>query len=133
VARDARKWLRSRGLADRCDIVGCDFFEAVPGGSDAVLLSHILHDWPDEACLRILENCRDALEPGSRLLVVEMLLPPGNEPSMSKLLDLEMLVVTGGEERTEKEYADLLEASGFKASRVMETRAAVSLIEAVRL
>jgi cyclopropane fatty-acyl-phospholipid synthase-like methyltransferase len=133
VARGAREWIRSRGLAHRCDVLVCDFFEKVPGGCDALLLSHILHDWPDEACLRILGNCRDALEPGTRLLVVEMLLPPGNEPSMSKLLDLEMMVVTGGIERTEREIAALLEASGFAVARVLKTRASVSLVEAMRV
>ena len=133
VARGAREWIRSRGLAHRCDVLVCDFFEKVPGGCDALLLSHILHDWPDEACLRILGNCRDALEPGTRLLVVEMLLPPGNEPSMGKLLDLEMMVVTGGIERTEREIAALLEASGFAVARVLKTRASVSLVEAMRV
>ena len=111
-------------------MIACDFFDKVPEGSDALLLSDILHDWMDKACLRILGNCRKAMKPDSRLLILEIVIPPDNEPSVGKLLDLEMMVVTGGQERTESEYKALLESSGFTLSRILPTAETVSLIEA---
>jgi len=90
------------------------------------------HDWPDEACSVILGCCREALPPGGRLLVVEMVVPPGNAFSVAKLLDMEMMVVTGGRERTEEEYRSLLEAAGFTLVQAVSTPEAVCLLEAVR-
>ena len=113
VIQDTRRIIQSRGLADRCEAVECDFFKAIPAGSDGYLLSHILHDWPDDQCQIILNNCRQVMKLHSKLLIVEMIIPPGNQPSIAKLLDLEMLVTTGGCERTEKEFKTLLESSGF--------------------
>lgn len=129
VVHGADKLLRDRGLESRCQTAACDFFREVPKGGDAYLLSHILHDWPDDRCRTILKNCRSAMTPGTKLLVVEMLVPPGNEPSMAKLLDLEMLVITGGRERTLEEYRRLLEVSGFQVSNVTPTKAGVCLME----
>jgi hypothetical protein len=95
------------GLAGRCRAEGGDFFRAVPA-ADAYVMKHIIHDWPDDRETTILRNCRAAARPGARLVLVEMVIPPGNEPSPGKLLDLEMLVVAGGKERTEEECAALL-------------------------
>ena len=111
---------------------GIDFFQAVPSGSDAYLLSHVLHDWTDEQCLKILKNCHRAMEPGVKLLVIEMLVPAGNSPSVTKLLDLEMLVITGGRERTETEYKTLFETAGFTGFRVIPTKESVSVLETVK-
>jgi len=133
VIQKARKIIRSRGLEDRCEAVGCDFFKEIPAGSDGYLMSHILHDWSAEQCKTILTNCHKAMKPESKLLVVEMIVPPGNQPSMAKLLDLEMLVTTGGCERTEKEFKILLETSGFKLSRTIATKESIFVIEGIRV
>ncbi|MDM8555642.1 methyltransferase [Desulfococcaceae bacterium HSG7] len=133
VIEEARKIIRSRGLENRCETAECDFFKEIPAGSDAYLMSNILHDWPDERCVTILKNCRMAMKPESKLLIVEMIVPPGNRPSIAKLLDLEMLVTTGGKERTLAEFKILLESSGFKLSRIIDTQESICVIEGVRL
>jgi hypothetical protein len=129
VIREAKNLIQQDGFVDRCDVMECDFFEEIPPGSDAYLLSNILHDWPDERCQIILKNCREAMEKNSRLLVVEMIIPPGNEPSISKLLDLEMMVTTGGRERTEQEFKDLFESSGFRLTKIIATDGNVFILE----
>ncbi len=133
VIQKARRLIQERRLEDRCQLVDCDFFKEIPAGSDAYLMSHILHDWPDEKCRQILSNCRRAMNNGSKLLIVEMIVPSGNEPHISKLLDLEMMVITGGLERTENEYKELLETSGFKLSRIIPTKEGISIIEGIRI
>jgi len=133
VIQEARKIIKSQGLEDRCEAVECDFFKKIPSGSDAYLMSNILHDWSDEQCRIILTNCHRAMKTESRLLVVEMVIPPGNEPSVAKLLDLEMLVTTGGRERTEKEFKTLLESSGFKFSKTIATKESICIIEGLRV
>ena len=110
-------------------MVGGSFFEAVPGGADAYLLRHIIHDWDDERATAILRTVRRAMGEGARLLVVEGVIPPGDEPSFAKLLDLTMLVAPGGLERTEEEYRRLYEAAGFRLRRVVPTAAGVDVIE----
>jgi hypothetical protein len=132
VVQEAQKKIKARGIEGRCEAVECDFFKEIPTGGDACLLSHILHDWSDDQCAIILQNCYNALNPKSKLLVVEMIVPSGNEPSVAKLLDLEMLVITGGRERTEPEFKDLLESSGFSLSRIIPTRESVFVIEGIR-
>jgi ubiquinone/menaquinone biosynthesis C-methylase UbiE len=131
VIEMAEETIQEKGLEDRCQTVVCNFFNEIPEGSDAYLLSNILHDWPDEQCRKILNNVRRAMNPESRLLVVEMVIPPGNEPSVAKLLDLEMLVITGGRERTEAEFNDLFKSSGFRISRIVPTDESVSIIEVI--
>jgi len=133
VIKEARKIIQSRGLEARCQVTECDFFKKIPPGSDAYLMSNILHDWSDEQCRVILTNCYRAMRTESRLLVVEMVIPPGNEPSVAKLLDLEMLVITGGRERTEPEFKNLFESSGFKFSRIIPTKESVCIIEGIKL
>jgi len=133
VVREAEKVIRAHGLQERIKAVACDFFEAIPKGSDAYLMSHVLHDWPDDRCKAVLKNCLRAMHPKAKLVIVEMIVPPGNEPSVAKLLDLEMLVITGGRERTEAEFSALLEASGLRLTRVISTQESISVMEAVRL
>ena len=128
---DGEKTIAATGLADRCRVVAGDFFEAVPDGGDAYLLSHILHDWGEEECLRILSNCRRAMSDQGRLLIVEWVLRPGDEPDPAKLLDLVMLVMPGGQERTEEEYRALLARAGFTLTRVVPTASPASVVEAV--
>jgi hypothetical protein len=131
VVRDAPALIQARGLADRVTIEAGSFFERVPSGGDAYLLSHVIHDWSEEQCLTILGHCRRAMNPKSRLLLIEMVLPPGNTPHPGKMLDMMMLVGPGGRERTEQEYGALLGQVGFRMTRVVPTESAVSVVEAV--
>jgi hypothetical protein len=108
VVKGAQPRLQVAGVADRCATEGGDFFAAVPAGGDAYILAQILHDWDDERCRVILGNCRRAMRPAGKLLVVEQVLLPANEPSVGKWLDLHMLVLVTGRERTESKYRDLL-------------------------
>lgn len=130
VVPEARTFLASRNLADRVVVQATDFFERVPAGGDHYVLSHVIHDWSEDQCLTILGHCRRAMKPGGRLLIVEMVLPPGDTPHPGKLLDLAMLVMPGGRERTEEEYGDLLVQAGFRLTRVVPTASAVSIVEA---
>jgi hypothetical protein len=116
--------------AGRVDLVGGDFFESVPAGADAYLLSHVLHDWDDDPAVRILETVRAAMRPASRLLIAEMVVPEDDAPHFSKLLDLEMLVMLGGRERTLAEYRRLLDAAGLQLLDVQPTPSPVSVLEA---
>lgn len=131
VARQARQILRDQGLSDRCTVAAVDFFDRIPPGSDAYLMSNILHDWPDDRCTTILKNCHQAMTPTSMLLVVEMVVPPGNEPCVVKLLDLEMLVMTGGRERTLPEFRQLFESAGFQLTRCIPVQEELCLLEGV--
>jgi hypothetical protein len=132
VQKDAQDLIRSRGLTERITIDTGSFFERVPAGGDLYLLSHIIHDWNEEQCLRILQNCRQGMNPGARLLLVEMVLPSGNTMHPGKILDMMMLVGTGGQERTEEEYRALLDKAGFRLTRVVPTQSPVSIVEAVQ-
>ncbi len=118
LVSEADEHLRRRGVADRVEIVGGDFFTAVPPGGDLYLLKHILHDWDDEHALRILERCRLAGGAGSTLLVVERVLGPGSDP-VARIADVLMLTMFGGRERTEREYESLLEDGGYRLERVV--------------
>jgi alkyl hydroperoxide reductase subunit AhpC/2-polyprenyl-3-methyl-5-hydroxy-6-metoxy-1,4-benzoquinol methylase len=131
VVRDAPALIESRGLTDRVTIEAGSFFDRVPVGGDAYLLSHVIHDWSEAQCLTILGNCRRAMNPGGKLLLIEMVLPPGNAPHPGKVLDIMMLVGPGGQERTEQEYGKLLAKAGFRLTRIVPTKSAVSVIEAV--
>ena len=131
VIPDAEQNLSMAGVADRCEIVGGDFLESVPEGGDIYIVSHCIHNWDEQSCVRILENCRRAMQPGGRLLIVEAVVSPGDEPDPAKFLDLAMLVVPGGQERSEEEYRVLLEKAGLRLTRVGPTRTSASLIEAV--
>jgi hypothetical protein len=130
VVRDAPPLLESRGMKDRVTIEEGSFFDRVPQGADAYLLSHIIHDWSEPQCLTILGNCRRAMDPNGRVLIIEMVLPEGDEPHPGKMLDLMMLVGPGGQERTPPEYAALLDKAGFRMTQVVPTASAVSIVEA---
>jgi hypothetical protein len=131
VVAGAKDGIAASGLASRCEIVGGDFFASVPKGGDVYTLKHIIHDWDDDACVKILSHCKAGLAPGGRVVLVEAVLPPPGVPSFGKILDLEMLVIAdGGRERTEPEYAALLERAGLKLARVVPTPSPMSIIEA---
>jgi hypothetical protein len=131
VVAGARARLEADGVADRCELVAGSFFESVPRGGDTYVLKDILHDWDDQRSLAILRNCRRAMGAGAKLLLVERLLPPDNEPAVGKLVDVTMMVMTGGMERTEAEYRALLDAAGFDLRTTVFTYAGSSVLEAV--
>jgi len=126
----ARRSLAHAGVAARGTFVAGDFFDGVPSGGDVYLLKSVLHNWSDSAAVRILRRCREAMSKDSRLLVIERVIPPGNAPAEAKLFDINMLVVIGGRERTEREYRALFQSAGLTLARVIPTRLPISLIEA---
>lgn len=132
VVAGAPALLRSRGVANRVTIAEGNFFESVPEGGDAYILSHIIHDWTESQCHTILGHCRKAMRKGAKLLIVEFVLPEGNTPHFGKLADMVMLAIPGGEERTANEYRRLLDDTGFAMTRVVPTASDVSIVEAER-
>ena len=133
VIEGSSDFLKSRGLHQRIDLKGGNFFESVPQGADAYLLKHVLHDWSDENCVRILKNIYAASTPATKLLIVEFILNKPNEPQFAKVGDLEMLVnASYGRERTRLDWQYLLRASGFKLTNTIPTNSSVYVIEAVR-
>lgn len=131
VVKDAPGLIAQRGLTDRIRIEEGSFFDSVPAGADAYVLSHVIHDWNQDQCLTILNNCRRAMNPGGRLLLVEMVLPAGDIPHPGKMLDMTMLTIPGGEERTEAEYRTLLDKAGFELMRVIPTASLTGIVEAM--
>jgi len=125
----ARRLIETRGLAERCDVLVGDFFKEVPADHDVYMLAHVLHDWTDEQALSILRNCRKVIPQNGRIVLVEFALPPNNEVGMGKDTDMVMLAVPGGMERTEEEYRELFEQSGFKMSKTTPTSSAVCVFE----
>ena len=132
AAARARHALANAGVADRGTFVAGDFFTSVPEGGDLYVLKSVLHNWDDAAAVRILRRCREAMAADARLLVIERVIPLGNAPAEAKLFDINMLVVIGGQERTEREYCALFEAAGLSLTRVIATDLPLSLIEGTR-
>jgi hypothetical protein len=118
-------------IAGRWEVVAGDFFAAVPEGADVYLLKRIIHDWDDTDSLRILRACRQAMPDDGRLLIIDAVIPPGNEPHPSKTSDLAMMIVFNGRERTQEELAELLTSADFKLNRVIPTPGSLSIVEAV--
>ena len=134
VIEAARQLIKAEGLLERCKLVAGNFFQSVPSGGDAYLLKHIIHDWGDEQAVAILRNCHHAMPDRGKLLVVEMVIPSGNEPFFGKLLDLQVLVnYQGGCERTEAEYQVLFETAGFSLTKIVPTVSPLSVIEGIRI
>jgi ubiquinone/menaquinone biosynthesis C-methylase UbiE len=131
VAATARRRFEAAGLSGRCEVVAGDFFASLPEGGDAYLLKWIIHDWDDQRAVALLANCRRAIVRSSRLLLIEAVIPPGNSPTFHKFMDLNMMVMTGGRERTAAEYRSLLETAGFRLARIVPTVTEMSVIEAV--
>jgi hypothetical protein len=118
-------------LMERCALVSGDMFLSVPAGADAYIMKHIIHDWPDDSCVKILKACRKGVNAGGKLLVVDSVIQPGNDFSPGKFLDLQMLIFPGGCERTEKQFRELFAAAGWRLTRVVPTAAAESIVEGV--
>ncbi|GAA4113037.1 methyltransferase [Aminobacter aganoensis] len=129
VVEGAGPVLQAASVAERCQVIGGDFFRAVPEGADAHVLKWILHDWDDERSIAILKSCRRAIRPGGRLVVLDAVLAPPNEGARAKFADLNMLAVPGGQERTEDEFAGLFAASGFRLTNIVDAGPRISLIE----
>jgi hypothetical protein len=132
VLPDADHLLNTRGVRDRCQLVGGSFFEPMPVRGDVWILSQILHDWPDAECRAILTRCREGMKSGDRLLVVEMVPVPGQPDVGIAILDIAMMTF-GGEarQRTEEEYNELFSATGYSLRRVVGTGTAFSILEAL--
>lgn len=126
----AAEVLAEAGVADRCRIEAGGLFDPPPAGGDAYVLKHIVHDWPESRALEILKNVRDAMNPDGRLLLVEFVSAEGNKPHPAKLVDLWLMLLVGGRERTAAQYGELLGAAGFRLERVVQTVAPVSVVEA---
>lgn len=124
--------LEKQGVAARVETVAGDFFVSVPQGADAYMMKHIIHDWDDSRSLNILTNINAAMAPAGKVLIIESVVPEGNEPHYSKVLDLSMLVLPGGAERTAEEYRELLAAAGLRLTRIVPTKTPLSVIEAVK-
>jgi ubiquinone/menaquinone biosynthesis C-methylase UbiE len=134
VAEKARQRMTNAGLAERCQVVGGDVFSSVPDGGDAYILSRVIHDWDDAHSIAILKNCHRAMVSTGRLLLIEGVIRPGNEPDITKLFDLNMMMLSGGRERTAAEYQTLVEAAGFAMGKIIPTQSVVgvSVIECMR-
>ncbi len=133
VIATANHAIAAEGLSARCELVSGDFFDAIPAGADLHILKQIVHDWDDERVTQLLTVCHRALNPAGTLLLVEMVIPAANQPSPAQAMDLNMLVLIGGRERTEDEYRALLGATGFRLERVISTYSPFSVIEATRV
>ncbi len=133
AAARAKQQIADAGLAGRCAAVAGDFFKEVPGGADAYLLKHVIHDWPDDRAVTILRNCRRVMDPSGMLLIVEGVYPPRIDASLASrgaaANDVNMLVCTGGRQRSEAEFRSLFEAAAFRLTRIVPTLAPVSVIE----
>ena len=133
VIEGAKAAISISGCDDRTQLVAGDFFKSVPEGADAIILKWIIHDWNDEQCVTILKNCYRSLPENGKLMLVEAVVPATDEPHFSKFIDLNMLVMTGGRERTETEFEKLFADSGFRLTRIVPTESPFSLIEGVRV
>lgn len=136
VIDEARQQLAAAGLtapeAARGEVIGGDFFAGVPEGGDLYILSQILHDWDDEQCVQILRNCRRAMRAEGRVLILEQIMPPRVHKSSAVVdMDLAMLILTGGRERTIAEYEALFAAAGLHLDQTLATRFTVVLMEGV--
>jgi hypothetical protein len=130
-------YLKGQGVGERCEIVSGNFFESVPPGHDAYLLKQIVHDWNDDQATAILTTCRQAMAPNARLIVIERIMPPRSDDSAASrglfMADVQMLVILGGRERTEEEFAALFRAAGLRLTRVIPTDSAFHIVEGKRL
>ncbi len=132
VIAGARPRLEAEGVADRCETAVIDMFKAVPAGGDAYIMKHIIHDWDDARAGLILRNIRDVLPPNGRVILIDSVVAPGNEPDLAKFIDLEMLVMPGGRERSADEFRALFDANGLELTRIVPTKSPLAVIEGKR-
>jgi hypothetical protein len=127
---DAVAEIARKGLAERTEVIGGDFFESVPA-ADLYLLKFILHDWDDQRCTKILQRCRDAMTTGGRIAIIEMVVGEPSDPGLGALIDMNMLAASSGQERSLEEYDRLLAAAGLRRTAVRAASSSQSVIEAV--
>lgn len=132
VLEGAPALLEKESVSERAEIVKGDFFAEIPVKADVYMLKHIIHDWDDARSVRILQNLASVMNADSRVLILDMVIPDGNEPHFGKILDLEMMVSPGGVERTETEFRELLEEAGLKLARIIPTASPLSIVEAIK-
>jgi hypothetical protein len=131
VIAGARPRIAAAGLQDRLQTEAGNFFEKVTPGADAYIMKHIIHDWDDDRALRILHNIRSAMgRKRGRVILLESVIPPGNTPDLGKIIDLEMLMMPGGKERTAQEFEKLFAQAGFELTSILPTKSPLSVIEA---
>ena len=125
--------IAASGLSSRCQLVSGNFFESVPAGVEAYILKHVIHDWDDERSISILKQCHQAMVDNGKVLIVEQVIPAGNDPFIGKLMDVNMLVMCpGGKERTAEEFRILFAEAGFKLTKIVPIRGVVSVIEGIK-
>jgi SAM-dependent methyltransferase len=135
VVTGAADVLQHAGVVDRCEVIGRDFFEAVPPGGDAYVLKRVIHDWDDEHARTILQNCHRAMDASAQLVIIDVVLPqrPSPDAATGYIVDMNMLVLTpGGRERTHEEFQRLLESVGFELTRIVRTGGPTDIVEAQR-
>jgi hypothetical protein len=132
VVAGAERLLREAGVADRCEVVGGDFFERVLPRGDLYTLRFIIHDWEDEPAAAILRNCAQAMHPQGKVALIEMVLGEPNSAELGPLMDLDMLLIPGGRERTAEEYERLLATAGLRLTRIVPTKGFACVLEAER-
>lgn len=135
VVERAKHLIEARGVAERCEIVGGNFFESVPSGGHAYIMKYIIHNWGAKQAITILKNCHQVMAENGKLLLLEKVIPPANQPSNSHWFDLQILLMGGGceRERTETEYRELLAEAGFMLTKVVYTQSFIDIIEAVKV
>jgi hypothetical protein len=132
VVAGAKPRIASLGLEGRCETVGVDFFQSVPA-ADSYVMKSIIHDWDDARAITILKNCASAMRgKNGKMILIELTIVPGNDPGLAKWIDLEMLAMSGGRERTESEYAELFAKAGLRLARVLRSPSPACVIEAVK-
>ena len=132
VCPGAKPRIEQLGLGSRCQVVEGDFFQSIPA-ADNYVMKHIIHDWDDGHAVQILKNCAAAMRGNGKVLLIESVISPGNDPHFAKWIDIEMLALPSGRERTEEEFAALLARAGLQLSRVIPTKSPVCIVEAVRV
>jgi hypothetical protein len=126
-------YLHTAGVLERCDLMGGDFFESIPKSGDVYILKRVIHDWDDATSIQILQHCRNAMGPKGRILVIDGVLRPGNIPDPNKNMDIVIMALTSGRERTEKEFHALYQQAGLQLTRVVATPlpSTLSIVEGV--
>jgi hypothetical protein len=126
------EYLAAAGVLDRCELIGGNFLQFVPQGADAYIMKRILMDWDDEDCVKMLRLCRDAMTEGGRVLTVNVVMPPANQPHPGKIIDIFLMVQLKGRERTEDEFRDLYKRAGLKLTRIVHNPSMLSIVEGER-
>ena len=132
VVAGAKERIEKSGLVNRIEMVSGDFFESVPP-ADSYVMKSIIHDWDDDRAIKILKNCGVHLKKGGKVILIESVLPEGNESTFGKWIDIEMFMMPGGRERTESEYRDLFQRAGFHLTKVVPTKSPMSVVEAEKV